>query len=298
VPSGLLALPTYLPTRTWLLLILPPPSPRRSLCRPEPDQIDPLHNTRPEGLCRCWKHVGGGGVGDEVGSSLAPVRVLVVEDDPGIAQALVRGLTADGFAVDHADDGTEGLWLAQTHSYQAIVLDLMLPGANGWQICAALREGGDSTPILMLTAKDGEYDEIEGLETGADDYMTKPFSYPVLLTRVRSLIRRAGTSPSASVLAAGDLVLDPAARTVHRGGTEVELSPRAFAVLEYMMNQAGLVVSKQSILANVWDHAFDGDPNIVEVYVSRIRTAVDTAFGRSAIETVRGVGYRLAADGG
>jgi len=226
------------------------------------------------------------------------VRVLVVEDDPGIAHALVRGLTADGFTVDHADDGSEGLWLAETHPYAAIVLDLMLPGTTGWQICAALRAAGDTTPILMLTAKDGEYDEIEGLETGADDYMVKPFSYQVLLTRLRSLIRRAGTSPSTSVLRAGDLVLDPSARTVHRGEAEIELSPRAFAVLEYMMNQAGLVVSKQSILANVWDHAFEGDPNIVEVYISRIRTAIDGAFDRAAIETVRGVGYRLAADGG
>ena len=226
------------------------------------------------------------------------VRVLVVEDDPGIAQALVRGLTADGFAVDHADDGTEGLWLAQTHPYSAIILDLMLPGTNGWQVCAALRSEGSTTPIMMLTAKDGEYDEIEGLETGADDYMTKPFSYQVLLTRLRALIRRSGTSPDTSGLRCGDLVLDPAARTVQRGDVEVELSPRAFAVLEYMTNQAGLVVSKQSILANVWDHAFEGDPNIVEVYVSRIRTTIDTAFDRSAIETIRGVGYRLAADGG
>ncbi|MGZ0175754.1 MAG: response regulator transcription factor [Acidimicrobiales bacterium] len=226
------------------------------------------------------------------------MRVLVVEDDPGIAQALVRGLTADGFAVDHADDGTEGLWLAQTHPYSAIILDLMLPGTNGWQVCAALRSEGSTTPIMMLTAKDGEYDEIEGLETGADDYMTKPFSYQVLLTRLRALIRRSGTSPDTSGLRCGDLVLDPAARTIQRGDVEVELSPRAFAVLEYMMNQAGLVVSKQSILANVWDHAFEGDPNIVEVYVSRIRTTIDTAFDRSAIETIRGVGYRLAADGG
>ena len=226
------------------------------------------------------------------------MRLLVVEDDPGIAQALVRGLTADGFAVDHADDGTEGLWLAQSHPYAAIILDLMLPGTNGWQICASLREAGQMTPILMLTAKDGEYDEIEGLETGADDYMTKPFNYQILLTRLRALIRRASATPTSAILRAGDLALDPAARTVCRGETEIELSPRAFAVLEFLMNQAGVVVSKQSILANVWDHAFDGDPNIVEVYVSRIRTAIDTAFDRSAIETIRGVGYRLAADGG
>jgi two-component system OmpR family response regulator len=226
------------------------------------------------------------------------VRVLVVEDEPGIAQALVRGLTADGFTVDHADDGTEGLWLAQTNPYAAIILDLMLPGTNGWVICATLRQAGDTTPILMLTAKDGEYDEIEGLETGADDFMTKPFSYPVLVTRLRALLRRSGSNPADATLSAGDLVLDPRGRVVRRGDTDIELSPRAFSVLEYMMAQAGLVVSKQSILANVWDHAFEGDPNIVEVYVSRIRNAVDVPFGRKAIETVRGVGYRLARDGG
>lgn len=231
-------------------------------------------------------------------NKLAVLRILVIEDEAGIAQALVRGLTADGFAVDHADDGTEGLWLAQTHPYAAIVLDLMLPGTNGWQVCATLRAEGNSTPILMLTAKDGEYDEIEGLETGADDYMTKPFSYPVLLTRLRALIRRAGAQPVDLVINVGDLRLDPSARTVHRGDVEIELSPKAFDVLQYMMGQAGLVVSKPSILANVWDHAFDGDPNIVEVYVSRIRNALDVPFGRNAIQTVRGVGYRLAADGG
>ena len=226
------------------------------------------------------------------------MRVLVVEDEPGIASALVRGLTADGFAVDHADDGTEGLWLAQTHPYAAIVLDLMLPGVTGWQICSTLREAGDTTPILMLTAKDGEYDEIEGLETGADDYMTKPFSYPVLVTRLRALIRRAGSTPESRTIACGDLTLDPQSREVRRGDTSIELSPRAFAVLEYLMGQAGLVVSKQSILANVWDHAFEGDPNIVEVYVSRIRNAIDVPFDRNAVETVRGVGYRFSANGG
>lgn len=224
--------------------------------------------------------------------------MLIVEDEPGIAQALVRGLTADGFVVDHADDGTEGLWLAQTHPYAAIVLDLMLPGTNGWQICAALREAGSTTPILMLTAKDGEFDEIEGLETGADDYMTKPFSYAVLLTRLRALIRRAGSQSVDLTMTVGDLCLDQKARTVKRAGTEIELSPKAFDVLRYLMDQAGMVVSKQSILANVWDHAFDGDPNIVEVYISRLRNAIDAPFGRNAIETVRGVGYRFAADGG
>lgn len=226
------------------------------------------------------------------------MRLLVVEDEPGIAQALVRGLTADGFNVDHAAHGTEGLHLAQTNDYAAIVLDLMLPGTNGWVICSMLREAGDPTPILMLTAKDGEYDEIEGLETGADDYVTKPFSYPVLLARLRTLLRRSGSTPASTVVGVGDLVLNPSARTLHRGDVAIEVSPRAFAVLEYLMSQAGLVVTKQAILDAVWDQSFDGDPNIVEVYISKLRAAVDVPFGRSAIETVRGVGYRLATSGG
>ena len=226
------------------------------------------------------------------------MRILVVEDEPGIAEALERGLTADGFAVDVATDGVDGLELARMNPYVAIVLDIMLPGLNGYRVCAALREEGNAVPILMLTAKDGEYDEMEGLDTGADDYVTKPFSYPVLLSRLRALIRRAGTSATVRTeeLRVGDLMLDAHARRVYRGETEVELSPKAFSVLEYLMRQQGLVMSKEQILDNVWDHAFEGDPNIVEVYISRIRTAIDTAFDRSTLQTVRGVGYRLVDD--
>jgi len=227
------------------------------------------------------------------------VRILVVEDESGISSALRRGFTADGFAVDVTDNGTDGLWLAQNNPYAVIVLDIMLPGLNGYQVCQQLRDEANWTPIIMLTAKDGQYDEMEGLDTGADDYVTKPFSYPVLLSRVRALIRRSETNGEASggdALLVGDLKLVPAAGRCWRGDVEVELSPRAFAVLEYLMRQQSLVVSKEQILANVWDHAFEGDPNIVEVYVSRIRAAVDTAFGRSSLQTVRGMGYRLQDD--
>ena len=226
------------------------------------------------------------------------MRILVVEDEEGIATSLQRGLEADGFAVDVADNGIDGLWMAQNNPYAVIILDIMLPGLNGFLVCRQLRDEGNWTPILMLTAKDGDLDEAEGLETGADDYLTKPFSYVVLLARIRTLLRRAGGTVTADVLTVGDLALDPSRHTCTRGGVDIELSPRALSVLEFLMRNAGRVVSKEEILHNVWDHAFEGDPNIVEVYVSRIRGAIDTPFERTAVETVRGVGYRLAADGG
>jgi two-component system, OmpR family, response regulator len=226
------------------------------------------------------------------------MRILVVDDEPSVAEAVRRGLVADGFAVDIAHDGADGLWLAEENPYAAIVLDLLLPGLNGFQVCERLRSAGNWTPILMLTAKDGELDEAEALETGADDYLTKPFSYVVLLARIRALLRRADRNNPDSVLAAGDLRLDTRRRQCWRGDTAVALSPRAFAVLEYLLRRAGDVVTKDEVVAAVWDHAFDGDPNIVEVYVSRLRSAIDATFGRHAIETVRGIGYRLACDGG
>jgi len=227
------------------------------------------------------------------------MKLLVVEDEIGISSSLHKGFTADGFTVDVANDGLDGLHLAQENEYSVIILDLMLPGLNGYRICRQLREDGDLTPILMLTAKDGEFDEMEGLDTGADDYVTKPFSYSVLLARVRALIRRstANTGTLDESLTVGDLRLDSRAHRVWRGDTEIELSPRAIAVLEYLMHNAGIVVSKDDILRNVWDHAFDGDPNIVEVYISRVRAAIDTAFEHKSLETVRGLGYRLSAQG-
>jgi DNA-binding response OmpR family regulator len=225
------------------------------------------------------------------------VRVLVVEDEKRLAAALQRGLTAEGFSVDVAHDGNHGLWLALEHSYDVIVLDIMLPGLNGYRVCARLRAAGSETPILMLTAKDGEYDEAEALDTGADDFLSKPFSYVVLVARLRALHRRTGHRLPAT-LELGDLVIDPARRTCSRGGSEVRLTTREFAILECLARRAGEVVPKREILQHVWDSAFEADLNLVEVHVSAVRRKIDTPFGRSALETVRGAGYRLAVDGG
>ncbi|MFJ9729624.1 response regulator transcription factor [Streptomyces sp. NPDC101209] len=225
------------------------------------------------------------------------MRLLIVEDEKRLATALALGLSAEGFAVDVAHDGISGLHLAQEQDYDLIVLDVMLPGLNGYRICSKLRATGDETPILMLTAKDGEYDEAEGLDTGADDYLTKPFSYIVLQARIRALLRRR-TRASVQMLRIGDLSVDPGARRVERAGEEVALTTKEFAVLEHLALHAGQVVSKADILTHVWDFAYDGDPNIVEVYVSALRRKLDVPFGRRSITTVRGAGYRLEADGG
>jgi two-component system, OmpR family, response regulator len=221
------------------------------------------------------------------------VRVLVVEDEKRLAAGLRNGLEAEGFAVDVALNGTDGMWLAREHPYDAIVLDIMLPGMNGYRVCATLREEGVWTPILMLTAKDGEWDEVEALDTGADDYLTKPFSYGVLVARLRALLRR-GARERPALLTAGELRLDPAMRRAWRGETEVELTAREFALLEYLMRRCGDVLSKREILEHVWDYAFEGDPNIVEVYVRHLRSKL----GRERIETLRGAGYRLADGSG
>jgi DNA-binding response OmpR family regulator len=225
------------------------------------------------------------------------MRVLVVEDEKRVASAVKRGLEADGFAVDIALTGTDGLWLAQENNYDAIVLDIMLPGVNGYRICSTLREAGNWSPILMLTAKDGEYDEAEALDTGADDYLTKPFSYVVLLARLRALLRRAQRGEIATY-EAGDIRLDPRSHRVWREDTEIALTAREFSVLEYLLSRAGDVVPKRDILEHVWDFDFDGDPNIVEVYIRRLRRRLDEPFERRAIETIRGAGYRIRTDGG
>jgi DNA-binding response OmpR family regulator len=225
------------------------------------------------------------------------MRVLVVEDEKGLAGALKRGLEAEGFAVDVSMDGVDGLWRAKEEPYDAIVLDLMLPGINGYRLCAELRDAGLWTPVLMLTAKDGELDEAEALDTGADDYLSKPFSFVVLVARLRALLRR-GAPQRPAVLVAGDLVLDPAAHICQRASVSIALTPREFSVLEYLMRRAGQAVSKSEVLAHVWDFAFEGDVNIVEVYIAYLRKKIDAPFGRDALQTVRGVGYRLAADGG
>lgn len=221
----------------------------------------------------------------------------MVDDEKRLAAALRRGLQAEGFAVDVALNGDDGLWMATEHPYDAIVLDIMLPGLNGYSVCARLREAGNWTPVLMLTAKDGEWDEAEALDTGADDYLSKPFSYVVLVARLRALLRRGGPDRP-TTLAAGDLTLDPASHVCRRGAVEVTLTPREFAVLEYLMRRAGQIVTKTEVVDHVWDMHFDGDLNVVEVHISALRRKVDGPFGRHAIETVRGAGYRLDADGG
>jgi DNA-binding response OmpR family regulator len=218
------------------------------------------------------------------------MRLLIVEDEKRLALSLAKGLTAEGYAVDVVHDGREGLYRASEGSYDLVILDIMLPGMNGYRVCAALRAGGHDVPILMLTAKDGEYDEAEGLDTGADDYLTKPFSYVVLVARVKALLRRGGQGAGASpVHVLGDLKVDTAARRVFLGDDEVSLTTKEFAVLEQLVVRAGEVVSKAEILEHVWDFAYEGDPNIVEVYVSTLRRKLRAGL----IRTVRGAGYRL-----
>jgi DNA-binding response OmpR family regulator len=225
------------------------------------------------------------------------MRVLVVDDEQRLARSLRVGLEAEGFAVDVAHDGTDGLWLARENEYDAIVLDLMLPGINGYKVCETLRGELDWTPILMLTAKDGEWDQVEGLDTGADDYLTKPFSFPVLVARLRAVARR-GARERPTLLEAGDIRVDPAARRVWRGEVEVELTAREVALLAFLARHQGDVLSKRHILEAVWDVDFEGDPNIVEVYIRHLRNKIDRPFGRAAIQTLRGAGYRLASNGG
>jgi two-component system OmpR family response regulator len=225
------------------------------------------------------------------------MRVLVVDDDVHVVAAVKRGLENEGYAVDAAYDGVEARWLATENPYDAMVLDSMLPGVSGEALCAELRTTGVWTPILILTARSGETVEAQALDSGADDFLSKPFSYVVLLARLRALLRRGGPERP-QVLTAGDLRLDPAVHRVWRGEEPVTLSPRQFALLEYLLRHAGEVLPKARILEHVWDYTFDGDPNIVEVYVRQLRLRIDEPFGRAALQTVRGVGYRLEADGG
>ena len=228
---------------------------------------------------------------------LATVRVLLVDDEERFVGSLKRGLQREGFAVDVALDGEQGLWLAKENDYDAIVLDIMLPVRNGFQVCAALRAAGVWTPILMLTAKDGEYDHVEALDTGADDFLTKPFSYVVLVAHLRALMRRARRARP-TVLSAGDIRLDPALHRCWRGAVDIELTPRQFSLLEFLMTHVGEVLSKTEILEHVWDGAYDLDHNVVEVYIGYLRKKIDAPFGRSSIQTLRLVGYRLDPDGG
>jgi two-component system, OmpR family, response regulator len=216
----------------------------------------------------------------------------VVEDEVRLGRALARGLTAEGFVVDVATDGNAGLEQARHGDYDAVVLDVMLPGRSGYDIVRTLRAEQNWVPVLMLSAKDGEYDQADGLDLGADDYLTKPFSYVVLLARLRALLRR-GAPERPAVLTAGDLQLDPATHAVTRAGAEIVLTTREYALLEYLIRRAGEVVPKLELLDHVWDAAEDTDPNVVEVYIGYLRRKL----GRDALETVRGAGYRLAVGG-
>jgi two-component system, OmpR family, response regulator len=223
------------------------------------------------------------------------MRVLLVEDEAGLADSIVRGLAAEGFEVEAVHDGLEGLWRAREHRYAAVILDIMLPGMNGYQICRTLRAEGVWTPILMLTAKDGEWDEAEALDTGADDFLSKPFSFVVLVARLRAILRR-GAAPRPAVLEVGDLRLDPATREVHRDGSPIDLTAREFALLEHLMRRVGDVVSKRDLLQEVRGHESDADPIVVEVYVGYLRKKVDAPFDRRTLVTVRGAGYRVVDD--
>jgi two-component system OmpR family response regulator len=220
------------------------------------------------------------------------MHVLVVEDEVALAEGIARGLVAEGFTADVVHDGTAGLEMARSGDYDLICLDIMLPGMNGYKVCRTLRDEEVWTPILMLTAKDGEYDEAEALDTGADDFLSKPFSFVVLVARLRALARRRGDHNLAP-LEYGDLVVDVIDRSCRRGETDIALSPREFALLEALLRSQGEVVSKQDLLDRVWGSDFGGDPNVVEVYVGYLRRKIDRPFDRRDLETVRGLGYRI-----
>jgi two-component system OmpR family response regulator len=224
------------------------------------------------------------------------VRILVVEDERRLARAIGHGLEDHGFAVELAHDGDTGLWLAQEQEFDAIVLDLMLPGLSGYEVCKRLRADGNWTPILILTAKDSDDTEVRGLDLGADDFLRKPFSYLVLIARLNALLRR-GAPARPAKLVVGDLELDPARRTVHRGTVEIELTRREFSLLEYLMRNVGQTRSKAEILDHVWGADFDREPNVVEVYVGYLRRKIDQPFGTATIETIRGHGYLVGPVG-
>ena len=223
--------------------------------------------------------------------------MLVIEDEVRLAEFIREGLTAEGFGVEVVHDGLDGLWRARERPYDAIVLDILLPGMNGYLVCRTLRQEDVWTPIVMLTAKTGEFDEAEALDTGADDFLSKPFSFVVLVARLRALARR-GATPRPPDLVAGDLVVEPGTRTCRRGEVPIELTSREFDLLEALIRRAGDNVSKRRLLSEVWGDDFGGDDNVVEVYVRYLRRKVDEPFGRRTLQTVRSIsGYRLDADG-
>lgn len=222
------------------------------------------------------------------------MRVLLVEDERRLAEAVRHGLIAEAFSVDWADNGIDGLWKAKEQQYDVVVLDIMLPGLNGYKVCEGMRAAGIWTPVLMLTAKDGEYDQADAFDLGADDCLIKPCSFIVLVARLRALVRR-GAPERPVALSVGDLSLDPVRYRVERGGTEIALTPREFGLLEFLMRHPGEVATKTQIVEAVWDAAYEGDHNVVEVYIGYLRKKIDQPFGRTSIRTVRGVGYRLIA---
>jgi two-component system OmpR family response regulator len=221
------------------------------------------------------------------------MRVLVVEDERPLAETLRRGLTAEGFVVDLAHDGITGQAMARHGEYDVVVLDIMLPGKHGYAVLRDLRDAQVWTPVLMLTAKDGDFDQTDAFDLGADDYLTKPFSFPVLVARLRALVRR-GAPQRPVILTCGDLTLDPNSRQVHRGEALIDLTPREFLLLQYLMRRCGDALTKGEILANVWDSDYPGSDNLVEVYVGYLRRKIDNPFGVTSLKTVRGLGYRLA----
>jgi len=231
---------------------------------------------------RCW-HAG-------------PVRVLIVEDDPSMAASLRIGLQAEGYAVEVSSDGDDGLWRATEETFDVVLLDIMLPGRNGYQVVSELRARGSHVPVLMLTAKSGEWDQAEALDSGADDYLAKPFSYPVLLARLRALIRRSAGRSDPTVVV-GDLRLDTVSRQCWRGDEVVDLTAKEYTLLEYLALRAGAVVSKVELVEHVWDAARDPDTNVVEVYMGYLRRKIDAGRDQPLLHTVRGAGYRLAAAG-
>ena len=235
---------------------------------------------------------GDGGAEEAFVRQNGAVKVLVIEDEVALAQALARGLGAEGFEVEVAHDGLEGLEAARSGRFDAIVLDIMLPSMNGYKVCRTLRAEEVWTPIIMLTAKDGEYDEAEALDTGADDFLSKPFSFVVLVARLRALQRRR-SDINLQPLVFENLALDPVSRKVRRDEIEIPLSPREFALLEALLRHPGEIVAKSDLLDRVWGDDFEGDPNVVEVYVGYLRRKIDRPFGRSDLETIRGEGYRI-----
>ena len=225
------------------------------------------------------------------------MRVLIVEDEPTMAGLIRRGLREEGLVADVAAEGADALWMARASPYDAVILDVMLPGIDGFEVCRRLRADGVWTPVLMLTARDAIDDRVSGLDGGADDYLTKPFSFAELLARLRAIARRdPGERPT--TLAAGDLELDPATRQVRRGGTGIQLSAKEFALLEAFMRRPGEVLSRYQLLEMAWDNEYENRSNVIDVYVRYLREKIDRPFGRGAIETVRGAGYRLRPDGG